>query len=186
MSNLEILLIAIGLAMDAFAVAVSSSVVLGTVSKRQIFRLGFHFGLFQMLMPILGWLAGQSVQAQIQNWDHWAAFALLAFIGGRAMYGSFKSDDPEKTRNDPSRGLNLIVLSVATSIDALAVGISFAMLRVDVWYPSAVIGMVTAILTASGVLLGGRVGVRFGRHIETLGGAVLILIGLKILLSHLL
>jgi len=186
MNNFEIILIAVGLAMDAFAVAVSSSVVIGRVTARQVFRLGFHFGLFQALMPILGWLAGRTVRQDIEAWDHWLAFALLAFIGSKAIYGACRSDATNKNSSDPTRGFNLLFLSTATSIDALAVGISFAMLGVSVWYPSAVIGVVTALLTAGGVLLGGRLGLRFGKRIEAGGGAVLILIGVKILLSHLL
>jgi len=185
MNNFEIILIAVGLAMDAFAVAVSSSVVIGRVTARQVFRLGFHFGLFQALMPILGWLAGRTVRQDIEAWDHWLAFALLAFIGSKAIYGACRSDATSKNSSDPTRGFNLLFLSTATSIDALAVGISFAMLGVSVWYPSAVIGVVTALLTAAGVLLGGRLGLRFGKRIEAGGGLVLILIGLKILVDHL-
>jgi len=186
MNLVEIIMIAVGLAMDAFAVSIASSVIIGKVSRRQVFRLAFHFGLFQAMMPVLGWLAGRSVQEYIQHWDHWAAFGLLLFIGVKAIYSALKNDEAGNNNADPSRGLSLVVLSVATSIDALAVGLSFAMLRVNIWYPSAIIGVVTAGLSVVGVLLGGRLGLRFGRKMEILGGAVLIVIGVKILLEHML
>jgi len=186
MNLVEIIVIAMGLAMDAFAVSIASSVIIGKVSRRQVFRLAFHFGLFQAMMPVLGWLAGRSVQEYIQHWDHWAAFGLLSFIGAKAIYSALKNDGADGGNADPSRGLSLVILSVATSIDALAVGLSFAMLRVDIWYPSAIIGVVTAGLSVVGVLLGCRLGLRFGRKMEILGGAVLIVIGIKILLEHML
>jgi putative Mn2+ efflux pump MntP len=186
MNLVEIMAIAVGLAMDAFAVSIASSVIIGKISRRQVFRLAFHFGLFQAMMPVLGWLAGRTVDIYIRTWDHWAAFGLLSFIGGKAIYSALKGGSGTAGSADPSRGLSLVVLSVATSIDALAVGLSFAMLRVSIWYPSAVIGVITAGLSVVGVLLGGKLGLRFGRKMEVLGGAVLILIGVKILLEHIL
>jgi len=186
MNLVEIIVIAVGLAMDAFAVSIASSVIIGKFSRRQVFRLAFHFGLFQAMMPVLGWLAGRSVQEYIQHWDHWAAFGLLTFIGVKAIYTALKNDGADSNNADPSRGLSLVILSVATSIDAFAVGLSFAMLRVDIWYPSAIIGVVTAGLSVVGVLLGSRLGLRFGRKMEMLGGVVLIAIGIKILLEHML
>jgi manganese efflux pump family protein len=187
MSLPEIIILSIGLAMDAFAVALASSVTLRSVSPRQIFRFGFHFGLFQAFMPMLGWLAGLSIQHYIENWDHWVAFALLAFIGGKALWGALKGDGgDEESRSDPTRGWSLVVLSIATSIDALAVGLSLAMLRISVWLPSAMIGVITAGLTALGMIFGSRLGERFGKAMEITGGLVLIGIGVKILLDHML
>lgn len=187
MNTFTLVTIAVGLAMDAFAVAIASSVLIGKVTKRQIFRFSFHFGLFQAMMPVLGWLAGRTVQQYIKNWDHWIAFGLLAFIGVKAIYEALiDKKDTRRARNDPSKGMSLVILSVATSIDALAVGISFAMLELTIWYPCAVIGVITATLTVIGALLGGRLGTRFGRRMEILGGVVLIIIGLKILYEHLL
>lgn len=187
MSWLETIGIAIGVALDAFAVAIAASVILGGVTARQVFRLSFHFGLFQALMPLIGWLAGLHLQQYIAAYDHWAAFALLAFIGGRALWEyKVNGDTPAEKRGDPTRGGQLIVLAVATSIDALAVGLSFAMLSVSIWYPLLVIGLTTAALTMTGMLLGGRLGLRFGRRAELVGGLVLIGIGVKILLQHLL
>lgn len=185
MPLLTVLVIALGLAMDAFAVAIVSSVTLGTVSKRQVFRLSFHFGLFQAMMPVLGWLAGRSIRPWIVAWDHWAAFGLLAFIGTRAIIQALRQAEDPKAASDPTRGLTLLALSLATSIDALAVGLSFAALNVEIFYPALLTGLLTCALTVVGMLLGSRLGARFGRRVEVLGGLVLIGIGLKILVEHL-
>ena len=187
MSLFVILGIAVGLAMDTLAVAVATSVMLGGVTRRQVFRFSFHFGLFQALMPTLGWMAGTSVVGYIQDYDHWIAFGLLAFIGGKAVYEALtgKEKEREAEKSDPTRGLSLIILSTATSIDALAVGLSFAMLQVRIWYPVAVIGVVTAAITCFGMLVGSRLGARFGHRVEVFGGLILIGIGLKILIQHL-
>ncbi len=188
MNLIVILGIAVGLAMDTFAVAVATSVMLGRVTGRQVFRFAFHFGLFQALMPVIGWLAGTTFSSYIVRWDHWVAFGLLAFVGGKAVIEAVREDDAEEeeTKDDPTRGMSLIILSMATSIDALAVGLSFAMLGVRIWYPVVVIGLVTAAITTLGMFLGSTVGGRFGRRVEVLGGLILIGIGLKILLQHLL
>jgi len=182
-----ILGIAIGLAMDAFAVAIATSVSLGKVSRRQLFRFSFHFGLFQGVMPFLGWLAGSSIARYIYTWDHWVAFGLLAFVGGKTIYEACRKPtlETETIPKDPTRGWNLVMLSIATSIDALAVGLSFAMLNITIGYPCVIIGIVTAVITLAGMLLGSRVSARFGRRVEILGGIILILIGLKILFDHL-
>lgn len=171
--------------MDAFAVAIGSSIAIGQVNARQVFRLGFHFGLFQALMPVIGYLAGLTVQEQIEAWDHWVAFGLLAAIGTRAIAGSLKHE-PHSSQGDPTRGLSLVTLSIATSIDALAVGMSFAMLGMEIVYPSIVIGVVAAAFTVTGMAIGSRLGALFGRRVEFAGGLVLVLIGLKILADHML
>lgn len=180
-----ILGIAAGLAMDALAVSIAGSIALKRVSGRQVFRFAFHFGLFQAMMPILGWLAGRSVAGLIQSWDHWVAFALLLLIGGKAVIEAIRGGDGLENGGDPTRGASLVMLSVATSIDALAVGLSFAMLGVSVWYPALVIGVVTAGLSALGMLIGSHLGSRFGRSAGFIGGLVLIGIGVKILVEHL-
>jgi putative Mn2+ efflux pump MntP len=176
--------IAFGLALDAFAVAVGLSVSLGKVTGRQVFRLSFHFGLFQALMPLVGWLAGLTVAGCVSAWDHWVAFALLALIGGRAVIASFREAESGPPPCDPTRGITLVALAIATSLDALAAGLSFAMLEVSIWYPIAVIGAVAAGMTALGMKLGARLGERFGRRAELAGGLVLIGIGVKIVLDH--
>jgi len=185
MSTATLLLIAVGLAMDALAVALAAKVTLRTVSPRQVFRLAFHFGLFQAGMPVLGWLAGRGVSGLIQTWDHWVAFALLSAIGGKAIYTAARGGPEAQARADPTRGLRLVVLSLATSIDALAVGLTFAFLQVRIWQPAVVIGLITAALTTIGMLTGSRLGTRFGRSMEFVGGSVLICVGAKILVQHL-
>ena len=184
MQAVEVLGTALGLAMDAFAVALATSATLGSVSRRQVFRFAFHFGLFQALMPTLGWLVGRIVDPYICDWDHWVAFALLAVVGGKAIHGAIWGDEDGPAKSDPTRGWTLVALSVATSIDAFAIGLSFAMLRISIWYPALVIGLITAALTTTGMLAGGRLGNRFGQKMEIFGGLVLIGIGLKVVVEH--
>jgi len=183
MDLITLLGLALALAMDAFAVALAAGVLLHPVTARQQFRLGFHFGLFQALMPIVGWLAGMTVQHWIRAYDHWIAFALLAFVGGK-MIREAVAHEEERSTSDPTRGLTLVMLSVATSIDALAVGLTLALLEIVVWIPALVIGLVAAAMTLLGIRLGGRIGAIWGRRVEIFGGVVLISIGLKILLEH--
>jgi manganese efflux pump family protein len=183
MDWITILGIAVALAMDAFAVALATGAVLNPMTGRHLFRLGFHFGLFQALMPIAGWLVGMTVQKWISAYGHWIAFVLLAFVGGRMIWEAF-DDHEEKAVSDPTRGLTMVVLSVATSIDALAVGLSLAMLNVSVWLPAAVIGVVAGVLTVIGMLLGRRLRGNWGKRVEICGGIVLCGIGLNILLQN--
>jgi putative Mn2+ efflux pump MntP len=182
MNVFEVLLIAIGMAMDAFAVCLGIGTIQEASGPRRTFRLAWHFGLFQFIMPVLGWFAGRSILHYIFPYDRWLAFGLLAFVGARMIQSSRSSMDPEMGR-DPSRGWSLVLLSVATSIDALAVGLSLGLLGITIWYPAAVIGVVTGLISWAGVLLGKHLGARFGRRMEIFGGAVLILIGLKILIG---
>jgi putative Mn2+ efflux pump MntP len=181
----EIFGIALGLAMDAFAVAVATGLAVRPLTRRHVFRLAFHFGLFQFLMPVIGWLAGRTVEAYIRHYDHWVAFGLLAFVGGKMLWEAFRGEEEAK-RGDPTRGWTLILLSIATSIDALAVGLSMAFLRVSIWTPSVVIGLVAAALTAVGILSGSRIGTKLGRWPMIAGGLVLVGIGARILVVHLL
>jgi len=184
MEPVTLIFIALALAMDAFAVAMAAGVALHPVSKRQLFRLGFHFGLFQGLMPIIGWLAGLSLQSLISAYDHWLAFGLLSFVGGKMIFEAFH-DDEEKQKTDPTRGATMVMLSVATSIDALAVGLSLALIGVNIWTPALVIGLTASTLTVAGMLLGAKIGMIWGKRVEVLGGLVLIGIGVKILVEHL-
>lgn len=177
--------IALALAMDAFAVALAAGVTLERITGRHLFRFGFHFGLFQAMMPVIGWLAGITVQRWIAAYDHWIAFGLLAFVGIKMIREAFEEED-EAAATDPTRGMTMVMLAIATSIDALAVGLSLGMLGVSVWLPAAVIGLVCGVLTVTGMLLGGRIGQLWGQRVEVLGGLVLCGIGLKILLEHLL
>ena len=180
----EIIFISVGLALDALAVSLCIGAARLATSARPIFRLAFHFGLFQALMPLLGWLAGHHLAETVEAWDHWIAFTLLAFVGGRMVHGGIRGEQ-ESYQRDPTKGAVLILLSIAVSIDALAVGFSLAMLKVAIWLPSVIIGLITAALSLLGLLIGHRLGARFGKRTEIVGGVVLIGIGLKILLSHL-
>ncbi len=179
-----VLLLALGLAMDATAVSLGVGTSGQADSPRAIFRLSFHFGLFQALMPLLGWLAGSTIAVFISSVDHWAAFGLLAFVGGR-MIREGLDPDCDSCPPNPTRGGTLVMLSVATSIDAFAVGLSLAMLQVNILYPAVIIGVVTGGLSLAGLLLGNRLGAAFGKRIEILGGVILIGIGLRVLVSHL-
>ena len=184
MNFIEVFWIAVALSADAFAVAVACSVFLCHVSSRQIFRLGFHFGLFQAIMPVLGWLAGRTISEYIGAWDHWIAFVLLAGIGIKALKEAFSEDDSENGRGDPTKGLSLVMLSIATSIDALAVGVSLAAVNVSIYQPALIIGVITACFTVVGIVFGCKIGSKMGKKVEAVGGIILILIGLKILLEH--
>ena len=184
MNLFEILMIAMGLAMDAFAVSVAAGTSGKLDGKRAVFRLSFHFGLFQALMPIIGWSAGITVAHLISAVDHWIAFGLLAFVGGRMIHSAMQPDT-ETFQADPSRGASLVLLSVATSIDALAVGLSLAMINVSIWYPCGIIGVITAAMSVIGIRAGRYFGEKLGHRMSFVGGVILILIGLKILMSHL-
>lgn len=181
MDNTELILIAIALAMDAFAVSIATGVAIKSVSLRQTFRLSWHFGLFQGLMPIIGWLSGLHIRTYVETYAHWIAFVLLGYIGLKMIREAF--DDDESSDKDPTRGMTLVMLSVATSIDALAVGLSLSMLGLSVWYPALIIGIVAFLFTASGMHLGATVSRarHLSKYAELLGGGVLIGIGLKIL-----
>jgi putative Mn2+ efflux pump MntP len=179
--------VAVALALDAFAVALVAGATIKPLTGRHLFRLSFHFGLFQALMPALGWLAGKAVHRYIESVDHWVAFGLLSIVGGRMIWGAVRGgDNLGGPVRDPTSGLNLVLLSVATSIDALAVGLSLAVIGVAILLPAVVIGLVAAGFTLLGMLLGGRVRPRHGRGVEVAGGILLIAIGVRILAEHLL
>jgi len=178
---LNLLGIAVGLAMDAFAVSISAGMTVSPITLRHVFRLAFHFGLFQFLMPIVGWAAGQQIAGYLHTYNAWIAFALLVYVGGKMIWEGWHAEDAE-SRADPTRGMMLVTLCIATSIDALAVGVSMALVGVSVWVPAVVIGIVTGSLTAMGVALGSRLGKACGRWAEVGGGCVLLLIGVRILM----
>ena len=186
MDLISIFAIAVALAMDAFAVALATSLALNPVTGGQVFRFSFHFGLFQAMMPVIGWLAGTVVYKYIAVFDHWIAFGLLAFVGGKMIYGALSPEESERAASDPTRGWDLIILSVATSIDALAVGLSLAMLQISVWFPAMIIGLVAAGFTTLGLQLAKTAAraARIGQWAETLGGLVLFGIGFRILFDH--
>ncbi|HOX38875.1 MAG TPA: manganese efflux pump MntP family protein [Candidatus Brocadiia bacterium] len=181
MDLIQITAISAGLAMDSFAVSIVAGVTVEEMDHRDAARMGFHFGLFQWLMPIVGWFAGRGMEGIISRWDHWVAFGLLTFIGVKMI---LESGDLGKERADVTRGVALLTLAIATSIDALAVGLSFALLGVSIWLPSALAGGITFTVCVLGASFGKRLGRSFGRKMEIVGGLVLVGIGLKILAEH--
>lgn len=185
MSILTVVFIAAGLAMDCFAVSLGIGTTPKLITNRSLFRVSFHFGFFQGLMAFLGWLAGTTITALISRFDHWIAAGLLAIVGFRMIVEGFKPDCEETPLKDPSRGGSLVVLSIATSIDAMAVGLSLAVLGVNILQSCIIIGVVSAVFSLAGMLLGSRLGVCFGRRMVILGGVILNGIGLRILYTHL-
>src|SRR5665647_1434275 len=184
MDLFTIILIAVGLAMDAFAVSIAKGVVINHNRQKTALLLGGFFGGFQMLMPAIGWLVGLSFKEIIMGVDHWIAFGLLAFIGLKMIYDSTKK---EKENEETTLKLHtLLILAVATSIDALMVGLSFAFLQTPILEPIIAIGLITFLLSISGFYFGCGLGRIFGNKIKIIGGLILIAIGLKILLDHIL
>ena len=177
------LVIAVGLGMDAFAVSVASGVAMKQIGLRQTLTIAASFALFQALMPVLGWAAGLSFRSYIAAYDHWIAFGLLAGIGFKMIYEARRLED-DKPSEPVMTGGRLLLLSIATSIDALAVGLSFAVLNIVIFTPALIIGFVTGGMSHAGIILGRKVGHLFEGKIEIIGGIILILIGLKILLEH--
>jgi putative Mn2+ efflux pump MntP len=181
---LTIVSVALGLAMDAFSVAVGVGCALPQLTGRRVFRLAWHFGLFQFMMPVLGWAMASGVSQFVRSVDHWVGFGLLALVGGRMIYEGVRGKETEESAQDPTKGISLVTLSVATSIDALAVGLTLGLMDTGIWYPAAVIGVVACVMTALGMVLGRRAGRRLGRAAEVVGGLVLVGIGVKLLASH--
>jgi putative Mn2+ efflux pump MntP len=182
---LSILLIALALSADCFAVALSGSIHVKTGSFTPILRTAVTFGVFQAVMPALGWLAGRTVLNFISGYDHWVAFILLALVGGRMIWESFRPAGSRK-RIDISKGFLLVALAVATSIDALAVGLTFAFLKVNIAVACSIIGVVAFGVTIAGFTLGKKVTIWLGKYAEAIGGIILIAIGLRVLLTHIL
>lgn len=182
MDALSVLLIAIGLAMDAFAVSICKGLAIRTPTLRSMIVIGLWFGVFQALMPVIGFYLGSAVYDLIEAYDHWIAFILLALIGFNMVREGLRGDDDEMDADTSVR--TMLVLAVATSIDALAVGISMAMDEASILLPALVIGVVTFLISVVGVRVGSVFGNRFGSKAEIAGGIILVLIGVKILLEH--
>jgi len=188
MPALEILLIALGLSMDAFAVAIASGATMKRLHLPDALKMGLFFGGFQALMPVLGWGAGLSMRSFISGWDHWIAFGLLLGVGGKMLYEAFQMKEEEECggpKTCPFDTGTLTVLAIATSIDALAVGLTFSLLALSIIGPVLVIGLVTFFMSVAGVKIGSAGGHFFEHKMEAAGGIILIVIGLKILLGHL-
>ena len=186
MTNLELLLIGVGLSMDAFAVAVCKGLGMRRINYRHMLIIALFFGGFQALMPFLGWLLGSRFARYITRYDHWIAFLLLLFIGGKMIWDTLHEGGKEQDFTDSSLDLKeLLLMAIATSIDALAMGITFAFLSVSIGKASAIIGCTTFIISAIGVFIGNRFGARYKNKASLTGGIILILIGCKVLLEHL-
>ena len=185
MSLMELFLIAVGLSMDAFAVAICKGLGMEKICKRDALLLGVFFGGFQALMPLIGFLLGSQFAVYIARWDHWIAFVLLAFIGFNMIRESRQKDEEEAKAHERIGYRELFTLAVATSIDALAVGVSFAFLGVTIGPAITFIGCTTFVLTLVGVWVGNLFGARYKSRAEMTGGVILILIGAKILFEHL-
>jgi putative Mn2+ efflux pump MntP len=182
---LSLLLIAVGLSADCFAVALCGSCAMKSLTRFQILRAALSFGLFQAVMPVLGWFAGRTFVGFISSFDHWLAFGLLGFVGGKMIWESFHPEKEEK-QIDVTKGFLLLTLSVATSIDALAVGLSFAFLKVNILTASLTIGVTAFLITIIGFITGRKAGEIIGKRAELIGGLILVGIGVRILLTHLL
>ena len=183
MNNFEIFFIALALSADTFAVSVASGVNIGKSSLTNALKMGIFFGGFQALMPVIGWLAGNGMKSFVSGFAHWIAFFLLFFIGGKMIWESFQLEEAMEKKN-PFRTFMLLILAIATSIDALAVGITFSMIGISIILPVMVIGGITFCVTLLGLFVGKRMAHFFENKIEIAGGIILMLIGVKILFQH--
>lgn len=180
--DLMILLIALGLAMDSFSVSIANGLSSKIFDFQKALTMALFFGFFQAVMPLIGWITGLTIAEVISGFDHWVAFGLLCVVGLRMIYEAIHQDSASLITSFNVRVI--LILAVATSIDALAVGLSLSLLQVELWIPSIVIGVVTFFLSFLGVFLGGKFGEILKNKVEVLGGIILIIIGLRILLEH--
>ena len=183
MGIVEITLLGIGLAMDAFAVSICKGLSMKKMNWKNTIIIALYFGIFQALMPVIGYFLGTTFEGLVTKFDHWIAFALLLAIGGSMIKEAFSKD--EENKNDKVDFKTMSVLALATSIDALAVGITFAFFEVNVLLAVTIIGLITFIISIIGVKIGNRFGDKFQSKAELMGGIILILLGIKILLEHL-
>lgn len=182
MDLISIVLIAIGVSMDAFAVAIGKGLNMKKIDYKWSLTIALFFGVFQALMPLIGWFLGGQFSNYINGYDHWIALILLAIIGGKMIYESRDKDCEMKCKQNNLK--ELVVLSIATSIDALAVGLAFAIMDIDIYLSSLVIGIITFSLSFIGVIIGNKVGCKFKSSAEVFGGVILIFIGFKIFVEH--
>ena len=185
MNTFSLIFIAIGLAMDAFAVSIASGFAVRKLHFSYAMKIAFLFGLFQGIMPVIGWLAGSGLSEYISAIDHWIAFGLLSFVGGKMIYESTVFCEGDECDKDPKRIYVLLSLAIATSIDALAVGLTLSFININIATPALIIGAITFALSLAGVYIGDKVGHFFESKIEIIGGVMLIGIGIKILIDHL-
>ena len=183
MNILEITLIALGLTMDAFAVSITLGLSVQKPSFRHFLIPGLYFGFFQAIMPLIGYFAGIQFAQKIQNYDHWIAFVLLGLIGGKMIIDSF-SKEKEKANDNPFKITTMLLLAVATSIDALAVGVTFAFFEINIYKAIIIIGLITFCMAIAGVKIGNIFGAKYKSKAELLGGVVLVVLGVKMLVEH--
>lgn len=183
MELLEIILIAIGLAMDAFAVSICKGLSMKKMSWKKALIVGLYFGIFQGIMPVIGYILGTTFESLVTQIDHWIAFGLLVFIGANMLKEAFGNDT--ENCNDNVDFKSMVVLAIATSVDALAVGITFAFLKTNIIVAALAIGIITFAICVIGVKIGNKFGDKYERKAETIGGLILIFMGIKILLEHL-
>ncbi|MCK9310722.1 MAG: manganese efflux pump MntP family protein [Bacteroidales bacterium] len=185
MNILDIILLAIGLAMDCFAVSIACGMYMKKILSGPSFRIALFFGFFQAFMPLIGWLIGSSFRSYIENFDHWFAFIILIILGGKMIYENFKGKDSNKKHLNPYKWVVVLTMAIATSIDALAVGFTFSFLRIDLWLAIFIIGITSFFFSLFGLFFGHRYCHRVKIPAELFGGIVLIGIGTKILIEHL-
>lgn len=186
MSLLSIFLIAIGLSVDSFVVSITAGVCMVKVKIRDALKVALFMAVFQALMPLIGWLAGSSFLHYIESFAHWVAFVLLLAIGGKMIYEGVKYKDKSEKSFSPTNNLMLTGMAIATSIDALIVGIGFGLLEVSIIIPVLIIGSLTFLFSASGVLVGNKIGTRYNSGLEIFGGIILAGLGINILIDHIL
>ncbi|BAX79005.1 manganese efflux pump MntP [Labilibaculum antarcticum] len=184
MEFISIIFLALGLSVDSFAASVCSGLAIKKIHFLQAVKIAFFLALFQGGMPIIGWFTGSELKDLIKDYDHWIAFILLAGLGSKMIYESINCKEKDASFN-PLKLIVLLGISIATSIDALVVGLSLAIIDVAIWFPAIVIGIITFVVSMLGMLLGKKIGRKMSRKFEIIGGVVLILIGLRILIDHL-
>lgn len=185
MGYLTLFFIAIGLSVDSFAVSLSCGLILSKITFWKASRIGFSLAIFQAMMPLIGWFIGLKIEKYVISFDHWLAFGLLSLIGSRMIFESLKHEEDSPKKINPLDFKVLIGMSIATSIDALIVGISFAFIDINLYVTTFIIGFTTFFFSMLGILFGKKTGKHFGKSMEIIGGLFLILIGVKILLEHL-
>ena len=183
MNFISVLIVAVALAMDATAVAIGVGTTMSKWRLRPVARLSFHFGVFQFFMPILGWLLGNSVSTVLQRYDHWIAFGLLSIVAAHMLLEALHGE--QVLKYDPTRGWRMVMLAVATSIDAFAIGVTFVVLGIRVFLPCLIIGLVSIVLSFFGAILGYKTKRMLGKSAKILGAGILLLVATRILISHL-
>ena len=180
----SLILLSIGLAMDAFSVSLVAGFGLGKIKLSDTLKVSSTFGVAHIVMPVLGWFLGSTIIGLIQQWDHWLAFVLLAFVGGKMIREGMDEENEDLNACDLLDTMSLLMFTVAVSIDALAVGLSFSLQELSIWIPSLYMGAGTLIFTFIGLTIGNKTGARFGKKAQIVGGLILILIGLRVVITH--